>query len=310
MIPRIESFTLDWDPRLLLLAFIVLGIGVGIVVHLVFMRFSKWLARRDWLAEHHEIASHFIGVVGVIYAVLVAFVVVTAWQAHDRAQELTIQEQHNVDDLFHLDAAYHDSSDAKYPDRNAESVRRMLREYVMVMGEEWRQMKEEELLCFDTAAVSQACQSGGASTLANDLAHCIRERTFSLSPTTLREQIIYQEGIRLVQSFSENREEIRLHYQEPTLHTNLWWSFLLGALILAGMTYTIRGQDSRSQLFRMCALFAMIGMLVALALVFDRPFSGSQQISGKAWTVMLTHFDGDLDRDATPKGGLPPMCSD
>ncbi len=38
----------------------------------------------------------------------------------------------------------------------------------------------------------------------------------------------------------------------------------------------------------------MIGMMVAVALVFDRPFAGENQITGQAWVDLTKHFDHDL----------------
>jgi hypothetical protein len=62
--------------------------------------------------------------VGVIYAVLVAFVVVTAWQTNDHAKDLTMQEQHEVDDMFHLYAAFHNSDGDPKRDNSRPSMRR------------------------------------------------------------------------------------------------------------------------------------------------------------------------------------------
>ena len=315
-----QVHTLDLNPGLLLIIFILLGIAVGIVVHFAFVPVGKWLSSHKYLREHSETANHFIGVVGVIYAVLVAFVVVTAWQARDHAEEISIQERHNVDDLFHLDDAYRDPKDTAYLDRNAESVRRMLRAYTTKMQIEWYQMQENVPLCLDTATTGPACEFNGKITVskrANDLAHCIRERTFALPPTktqaqVIYRQVIYQEGIRLAQNFSENRAERRHHYMEATLQPILWESFFWGALILVGMTYFVGGQDQRSHLSRTAALFAMIGLLVALAFVFDHPFVGSMHINDvDKWNALQVHFDADLNSDKVLKGtALPAMCSD
>ena len=110
MIPRFESFLLSWNAIVLVFAFVTLSAALGLAVDSQLARLSRWLEKSGHLREkHHEIAGHFIGVVGVIYAVLVAFVVVTAWQANDHDKDLAMQEQHTVDDLFHLDYAFHNS---------------------------------------------------------------------------------------------------------------------------------------------------------------------------------------------------------
>jgi hypothetical protein len=52
----------------------------------------------------------------------------------------------------------------------------------------------------------------------------------------------------------------------------------------------------------------MMGMLTAVALAFDRPFSGVTGINGEAWATMVTHFNIDLKDETTPYSDLPPPC--
>ena len=291
MVPPVESFFLSWNPIALVFAFVILSAALGLLVDWLLARLSRWLEKGGHLREqHHEIAGHFIGVVGVIYAVLVAFVVVTAWQTNDHAKDLTMQEQHEVDDLFHLDAAFHNL--------DGDRIRLMLANYSEVMSDEWQEMKRGDQLCLDTSATCPP-SSSKPSQQTNRLAHCIREATFDLVPQTRQQQVVYEEGIRLVQSFSENREERRRRYQERALQGALWFSFILGATILVFMTYFVEGQSRVLHGIRTSGFFAMIGMLVALAFIFDRPFVGASQVSGGEWNVLQTHFAQDLRAPTT-----------
>jgi hypothetical protein len=290
MVPPIESFVLSWNSIVLVFAFVTLSAAFGLLVDWQLARLSRWLEKGGHLHEKHEMAGHFIGVVGVIYAVLVAFIVVTAWQTNDHAKDLTMQEQHEIDDLFHLDAAFHNS--------DGDGIRLMLANYAAVMSDEWKEMKRGDQLCLDTAETCPA-SSSKPSQEANRMAHCIREATFDLVPETRQQQVVYEEGIPLVQSFSEHREERRRRYQERALQGALWFSFFLGATILVFMTYFVEGQSRVLHAIRTSGFFAMIGMVVALAFIFDRPFVGASQISGSEWDVMQTHFAQDLPAPTT-----------
>src|SRR6202051_4291238 len=97
----IDEATLGWNAGWLLLLWMGIGLATGFIVHIAFwLLLTPYRARRPRRRSHeidsqhthkfdtrrsHEIAPHFFGVVGVIYAVLVAFVVVTAWQVRARA---------------------------------------------------------------------------------------------------------------------------------------------------------------------------------------------------------------------------------
>jgi hypothetical protein len=306
---NLKQNSLGWNSALFLSLWIVLGIVAGVIVHSLFAAFAKWLSQDEWSSiRPHEIAGHFLGVVGVIYAVLVTFVVVTAWQGRDRAEQLTIQEQHSVDDLFHLEVAY--------PSHEASLIRFMLRDYTVDTVAEWDQMRKGRILCRNLAEPNVGCwtSQGVISQRAVELAHCIVGLTSALRMSkpneeiTRQNQVIYQEGIRLSQNLSENQEERRLRYREGTLPPILWSTFVLGALILVGMTYLITGQNPRDQLVRTSALFAMIAMMLAVAFVFDRPFEGGKQISGDTWGEMAVQFNQELAYAESPYNYLPADC--
>lgn len=320
----LDKRTSGWEPIYVLLLWTAIGTLTGGAVHFVYtkvLQLAGWeepLAQSDSSAQRsHEFASQFFGVVGVIYAVLVAFVVVTAWQARSYAEDLTIEEQHNVDYLFHLNEGY--------PSKDARVIRILLRDYAVNTLAEWAQMAREEPLCRDISESDVLCLDyvGAVSRRANDLAHCVADLTISLPSATLdsydrkskpakstpapwANRTLYQQDLSSLEGISENRQERRARYNERTLQPILWQAFLLGALLLSGMSYFVPGQSARGKLVRTCALFGMVGMMTAIALVFDRPLAGTTQINGSGWTRLIRHFDHDLAKDAEKHGRVPP----
>ncbi len=305
----LDKMTIGWGPTALLLLWTAIGTVTGAAVHLVYSTLVGWIgwqksppheAANAPAQESHEFASQFFGVVGVIYAVLVAFVVVTAWQARSDAENLTIEEQHNVDYLFHLNE--------KYPSENATVIRYLLRDYAVYTLAEWAQMAREAPLCRDISESDITCidSLGSVSNRANLLAHCIGDLTVALPSSTRARgydgneqglwgyRVRYQQDLTVLEGISENRQERRARYNERTVQPILWLAFLFGALILSGMSYFVSGQRARGQLVRTCALFGMVGMMTAVGLVFDRPLAGTTQISGGGWTRLIRHFNHDL----------------
>jgi hypothetical protein len=254
--------------------------------------------------EHHEISGHFVGVVGLIYGILIGLVVVTAWQERDDGARLTLAEQHSVDDLFHIMQAFQGQP--------ATNIRWLLLNYSTTMSGEWVAMRAGEPLCLDITQNASTCLARvvgpkgnirvyAVSQVANNDTECVRDNLAKLAPASFQQLALYQEALRLTANLSEDRVERHRRYARSTLQGILWGSFLLGALILAAMTYFVAGQDRRSQLIRTTALFAMVGMMWALAFVFDHPFMGSLQINGQNWQTMSEHFSHDLgDPEAIP----------
>jgi uncharacterized membrane protein YraQ (UPF0718 family) len=306
---RIDAWILNWPPTVILLAFVALGTATGVCVHFVL----AWVTDLPWCRkylhhEHHEIASHFVGVVGLIYGILIGLVVVTAWQERDDGARLTLAEQHSVDDLFHVMLAFRGQP--------ATNIRWLLLNYTTIMGGEWVAMRAGEPLCLDITQDASTCPAHvvdangnttvyAVSQVANNDTECVRDNLAKFAPASLQQLALYQEALRLSADLSENRVERHRRYARSTLQGILWGSFFLGALILAAMTYFVAGQDRRSQLVRTTALFAMVGMMWALAFVFDHPFMGSLQISGQNWQTMAEHFSRDLGDPET----APPSVS-
>jgi hypothetical protein len=86
-------------------------------------------------------AGHFLGLVGVFYAVVLAFVVVTAWQERDHAQEVSIEEQNAASDLFDTVRGMHSDTIA------VEHILELLLNYARLMEREWREMHYGQPLC-------------------------------------------------------------------------------------------------------------------------------------------------------------------
>ena len=286
---------LGWHPFFVLLTTAALGGAIGVIVHFAFSRLSRWIFKRLHMHEHNEIAGHFLGVVGVIYAVVLAFVVVTAWQQFDHAEEVSLQEQRDASSLFHMMLAYDDKNAAT-------DIEWLLRDYASNTSSEWQQMEHGDLpLCPDyfystqllaNCKPSHDVPSSSKSTAC--LTHEIMETVTGLRPTSSRDVGIYFQSMSAVLSLSQDREHRRHHYEEKPLQLILWLSFPFGAFILIWMTYFVADQDSRSQVVRTVALCAMIGLMGALALVFDNPFTGYAGIDGSGWDTMSKHFQLDM----------------
>jgi hypothetical protein len=326
----LDKKTIGWGATTLLLLWTAIGIVTGCAVHFVFSTVLGWTGWQESpamppvhgaapAAINHspDIASHFFAVVGVIYAVLVGFLVATAWQARAEAVDLTIAEQHNVDYLFHLNEAY--------PSKDARIIRYLLRDYAVDTFAEWAQMAREESLCRDVSESDIYCfdSVGAVSKRANLLAHCIGDLTMRLLSSPLdadtkkteqspwQYRALYQEDLTALEGISETRQERRARYKERMLQPILWSAFLLGALFLSGVSYFVSGQKARDQLVRPCALFGMMGIMTAIALVSDRPLAGTTQVDGSGWTRLIRHFNHDLSdpkQKVVPPGYFQENC--
>jgi hypothetical protein len=185
------------------------------------------------------------------------------------------------------------------------------------MSSEWKEMGRGVPLCVNNNLMAAACElhdgTYSASVHNNRLVECLIARVTSLVPGgNSRDEVMYQESLQLLGQFIEDRNHRRHHYEEQPLQAILWWSFWIGAAILIVATYLNPSEDSNVQLARTSILCGMIGLMFALGLVFDYPFTGSTGIEDE-WPTIVAQFDNEArirggtyvnPRDSCPGGSI------
>src|ERR1700704_3177521 len=84
---------------------VVLGaeiLGISILVALVGLYIVRRAVGVDNLKHHHEVAGFIIGIVGTIYAVLLAFMVVVQWGKYQDASTLVTTEANVLGDISRM----------------------------------------------------------------------------------------------------------------------------------------------------------------------------------------------------------------
>src|SRR6185369_7766298 len=108
------------------LAIVVVAVASGLGGLLLFHRYVPVAVRR----EHNDVAGFIIAVVGVIYAVLLAFIAIAVWQDFNEAESIVENEASLAGDIF-LDAT-------AVPDPAGSEIRGDIREYVEIVArDEW-----------------------------------------------------------------------------------------------------------------------------------------------------------------------------
>ncbi len=238
--------TVDAVPMWLLLIAVVLAI-VGLVLVLV------WLTRRlvPSVAEGFdaEVASQMLGVVAALFGLLLAFIIVIAYQNYGDTQSRVSGE---ADAL----AAIVRDSESFAPADGGE-VRRAVGAYVrIVVDEEWPLMQDGE----DSAQAWAAVDDVYAALQA-------------VEPTSARTEAFFDDAVRHLNDALDARRN-RLDDAEGGLPWVIVVLLLVGSLVILGYTIII---GSRSLWFHAAgaasiALVVGLSLVVLIALVY--PFSG------------------------------------
>jgi hypothetical protein len=216
------------------------------------------LCRRRWgtsmLSLNNEVAGFKFAVVGVLYAVLLAFVVIAVWEDYRDTETVVRNEAKAVIDL-------HELADV-LPDPGRTSIRRHLRAYAKEVREsEWPAMARGE----------------GSPAAATDLDH-LNRAIFEGSPERLKDLALYQNALRLLTVINDNRTE-RLDSSDGSVPGVLWLVLLAGGLIVLGYPSFFGTSSLVAQVLMTATLAVLVALTFFVGLVLDYPFTGEVYIS-------------------------------
>jgi len=212
-------------------------------------------------AAHNEVAGFLFSVIGVIYAVLLGFVVVVVWEKYDAAVANTETEVAAVSDLYRAVDAF--------PPPLRDSIRRMTHEYLdVVRDQEW-------------PAMSAGHRPTAAVAVVERIAYAVNR----YDARTNAEQDAHQAAMLQVQRLLDARR-VRLHDNEASVPPILWFALIAGGLATVCFAFLFGVENKGAQLVMTGALAAVIAILFVVIYEFDFPYGGAVGIAPGDWTVL------------------------
>lgn len=231
-----------------LLFVLLVIVGPALVVGLQVAVRRRWPHLAE--GEHNDVAGYLIAIVGVIYAVLLAFVVVVTWQQFSAAQNVVGQEASALRGL--------ERESAVFPPEVQAQLRADVRDYAAaVVTHEWPAMGRGEPGHPAVGAVLDR--------IADHLAALPAD-------TPIREQYVAVEADRFAEVVSYRSQ--RLDFVGQGLPGVLWIALVLGAVVTIGFGMIFGLHSTPLHLFMTGSLAATIGVLLFVAIAIDQPFLG------------------------------------
>ena len=217
--------------------------------------------------EHNDVAGFIYAVLGVAYAVLLAFVVIAVWQNYETAKTNVDTEANELAGVYFL------ASQLPKPQRT--HVQDLARRYArVVVEEEWSMMEQ-----------------GQTSPRADSLLRQLRSKLLEFDPSTEREQVLYEGGLTQLHDALDARRSRLLEVREgiPNL---LWVVLVVGGVITVSFTYLFGLKSNLAHALMVAALTLLICAILFTIGEFDYPFSGVVEIRPDAFREMLHSFGG------------------
>jgi len=248
-------------------ALAVIGVIIAAVIGLYLFR--RWVPI-DLLAEHHDVTGAKFQVMGTIYAVLLAFVVITVWEQYSTVETVVEIESSKLLDL------YRDAE--QYPEPQRTQLRDQLRTYTeLVVKQEWDTMGR-----------------GHGSKRAQAQFEKLWKVYKDLPVDNLREMAAQAETLRRMNELSENRQ-LRLLQARSRIPPILWVALVLGGITTVGFSYFFGARNVGLQAVMIAIFTGAIALFFYVIAALDTPFSGIGFVSPapfeRALHVMTHHVD-------------------
>lgn len=243
--------------------FSVLLLVVAVIAATGGVYFLRRRIPAEKLRRNNEVAGPILGLVGVMYAVLVAFVTVTVWAKWYDAEARSAQEANQVRDLFRDISAF--------PDSISRPIQQELQRYTeVVIEEEWPIMATGE----ERPRLQLA--------LMDDLWRRVR----SIQPVGDYQTTWYSTVVNRMNDLT-NYRQLRMLSCHAAVPKIMWVFLVVGGLITVALTFLF-GVDSRHVHAAMTAAVAgTTAFLLYLIAALDLPYSGLLQVEPEAFQHTL-----------------------
>lgn len=213
--------------------------------------------------QHNDIAGFIFATLGVIYAVLVAFMVVVSWQNFDGTMVRLQTEANIYADLYRDSTGISKEFHAQ--------IGRTLSDYVKsVVDDEWPLMAK-----------------GLESKRSHDLLHKVWDVYINFEPKGEREKIFFEESVRKLNEANELRRQ-RIVDSRTGVHSVLWFVLIACGLITISFTFFFGTENFSAQMIMTSLLSSLIALVLFTIMVFDFPFTGDISVHAGTFKMILS----------------------
>jgi hypothetical protein len=259
---------------LLTVVYGVLVIGAVCLAALAGLELVQRLVPASSRQPHNDVAGFIYAALGVIYAVLLALVVIAVWEEYDAASETVEQEANAVAEIFWL--AH------RLPEPEGTHIQELARSYAEeVIHIEWPLMEQGE-----APLMTQTRGTPAGWTLIDE----IRANLQDFQPHTPAAEQLYAEGLDQVQRLADARR-MRLVAAEEGIPGVLWSVLIFGGVAAISFTYLFGMENTSAHRLMVLSLAAVIGLVLFTIGAMEHPFSGGARIGTGPFDLILERFE-------------------
>lgn len=246
----------------------ILFIGGFVLYGAIGTTVVRRLIRRQVAEGHNDVLVPLFLTAGVIYAVLLGFMVVGEWESYDAARANADEEAAVLVPLYRQTTVM----DA----HGRDAMRKVLREYAEHVVQGWQRFANGE-------------RNRRAGHDANEILSVIGELKFETKSQELMAAQFLQTYSQLV--LDRNKRYVQA---ADSLSWLMWFAAIGGGIVTVTMSFMLFMERCWPQVLAVCVMSALIGTLLWTVALLSRPFLGPLALDPAPFEQSLSVFD-DVD---------------
>lgn len=265
----------------------VVIIGLSVIVSLLVLWIVRRVVPHERLKPHNDVSGFVYAAIGVMYAVVLGFAVISVWEEYRDAESDANQEANAVGSIYRLATGF--------PEPSRQGIQQTALTYTTaVIEEEWPSL----------------VRGSGPSPVAASSLDQLWASFYDVEFSTAQEAALYAEGLDQLDRLAGLRRE-RLADAEGGL-LGIMWGVLIGGAVLTVLFPCAFGvENGLVHALIIATLAATLGLLLFLTYDLNHPFRGDVHVQPDGFTRLLEQFApaaqtslvGEVLIPATPVGG-------
>jgi hypothetical protein len=243
----------------------ILFIVVFVAISLGFLYVVKRFCKSFLFNEVTDYGQIFASAIGVMFALILAFVAVATWQNYDKVDDDVLKEANCLHNIYRNLGAY--------PEPFRSEMKELIRQYVQsVIKDEWPKQ---------------------AHALQDEAVHILITRVnaviLSFYPGDNREMLLHQETLRLVGEYRGLRHD-RIVGGRPNLTDSMWITLVGGTLLYLIFLCFFDIPCFKHHAFMIGMFGAFVALVYCLLVIHNYPFTDPGSISSEPFQHLLEYW--------------------
>jgi hypothetical protein len=243
-------------------------IVVFTIISLACLYLVKRFCKSFLFNEVTDYGQIFASAIGVMFALILAFVAVATWQNYNKVDDGVLKEANTLHNVYRNIGAY--------PEPFRSEMQEFIRRYVQfVIETEWQKQ-----------ASSQQDEN------AHRLITKINAAVLSFTPHDSREMALHQETIRIVSDYRGLRHD-RIIGGRPNITPSMWITLIGGTIIYLLFLCFFDIPCFKHHAFMIGMFGAFVALVYCLLIVYNFPFTVPGAISSEPFQKLLEYWKID-----------------